>query len=72
MKIRVKVTPNSRREAVNTTGNIFLVQVKEPATEGRANKAVIKVLAEHFGVTKSQVSILTGSGSRNKTIEISL
>jgi uncharacterized protein (TIGR00251 family) len=71
MKIRVKATPNSKKEEVTKEGDIFLVRVKEPAREGKANLAVIKVLAGYFGVAKSQVSILSGFASRNKVIEIS-
>jgi uncharacterized protein (TIGR00251 family) len=71
MKIRVKVTPNSKKEEVIREDDIFLVRVKEPAKEGKANRAVIKVLAGYFGVAKSKVRILSGFASRNKTIEIS-
>jgi uncharacterized protein (TIGR00251 family) len=71
MKINVKVTPNSKKEDVTSKGDVFLVRVKEPAREGKANLAVIKVLAGYFGVGKSQVSILSGFASRNKVIEIS-
>jgi uncharacterized protein (TIGR00251 family) len=70
MKIRVRVTPNSKQEGVIKEGDIFLVRVKEPAKEGRANLAVINVLAEYFEVSKSHVSILGGFTSRNKVIEI--
>jgi uncharacterized protein (TIGR00251 family) len=65
------VTPNSKKEEVTRQGDTFLVRVKEPAREGKANVAVIKALAGYFGVAKSQVSILSGFTSRNKTIEIS-
>jgi uncharacterized protein (TIGR00251 family) len=71
MKIRVKVTPNSKKEEVTMEGDTFWVRVKEPAREGKANVAIIKALAGYFGVAKSQVSILSGFTSRNKTIEIS-
>jgi uncharacterized protein (TIGR00251 family) len=70
MKIQVKVKPNSKTQEVSQEGNSFAVKVKEPAREGRANQAVIKLLAEHFGVPKSQVRILSGFRSRNKEIEI--
>lgn len=70
MKIRVKVTPKSKREAVTSNGDIFLVRVKEPAREGKANQAVIRVLAEYFGITKNKVTIVGGLTSRNKVIEI--
>jgi len=50
--------------------NTLMVKVKEPPREGRANQALIKLLAEHFGVPKSQVRILSGFRNRNKVVEI--
>jgi uncharacterized protein (TIGR00251 family) len=70
MKIRAKVIPNSKVEGVVKKGDGFLIRVKEPAKEGRANKAVIKLLAEHFGVPQRQVVISSGFGSRSKVIEV--
>jgi uncharacterized protein (TIGR00251 family) len=70
MKIQVKVKPNSKTQEVSQEGNSFAVKVKEPAREGKANLAVIKLLAEHFGVPKSQVSIVSGLRSRTKVIEV--
>jgi len=70
MKIQVKVKPNSRTAEVSREGDSFIVKVKEPPREGRANQAVIKLLAEHFGIPQSQVRILSGLKSRNKVIEV--
>jgi uncharacterized protein (TIGR00251 family) len=70
MKIRVKVKPNSRTEEVSQEGDSFIVKVKEPPKQGKANQAVVKLLAEHFGVPQSQVRILSGFKSRNKAIEV--
>ena len=70
MKIRVKVKPSSKTEELGREGDSLIVKVKEPAKEGRANQAVITLLAEHFGVPKSKVRILSGFGSRNKVIEV--
>jgi len=70
MKIQVKVKPNSKTDEVSREGDSFIVKVKEPPKEGKANQAVIKLLAEHFGVPRSQVRILSGFKSRNKVIEV--
>jgi len=70
MKIQVKVKPSSKTEEVSQEGDTFIVKVKEPPKEGKAIQAVIKLLAEHFGVPQSQVRILSGFRSRNKVIEI--
>ncbi|MBM4447287.1 MAG: DUF167 domain-containing protein [Chloroflexi bacterium] len=71
MKVRVKVVPNSKTDEVIREGGGFLVRVKEPAKEGKANKAVIKLLADYFEVPQKQVTISSGFGSRDKVIEIS-
>ena len=70
MKIQVKVKPSSKTEEVSQEGDSFIIKVKEPPKEGKANQAVIKLLAEHFGVPKSQVRILSGFRSKNKVIEV--
>jgi uncharacterized protein (TIGR00251 family) len=70
MKIQVKVKPNSRIEELSREGDSFIVKVKEPPKEGKANQSVIKLLAEHFHVPRSHVRILSGFRSRNKVIEI--
>jgi uncharacterized protein (TIGR00251 family) len=70
MKIQVRVKPRSRTEELSREGDSYIVKVKEPAREGKANQAVIKLLAEHFSVPKSQIRILRGFRSRNKVIEI--
>ncbi|HUX48127.1 MAG TPA: DUF167 domain-containing protein [Dehalococcoidia bacterium] len=70
MKIQVKVKPNSKTDEVSREGDSFIVKVREPPKEGKANQAVIKLLAEHFSVPRSRVRILSGFGSRNKVIEV--
>jgi hypothetical protein len=70
MKIQVKVKPGSKTEELGREGDSFTVKVKEPPREGKANQAVIRLLAEHFSVPRSQVRILSGFRSRNKVIEV--
>ena len=70
MKIQVKVRPNSKTEEVSQEGDSFVVRVKEPPKEGKANQAIIKLLAQHFGVPQSQVRILSGFKTKHKVIEI--
>jgi uncharacterized protein (TIGR00251 family) len=70
VKIRVNVKPNSKTEELTHEGDNFTIRVKEPAREGKANLAVIKLLARHFGIPRSRVRILSGLKSRNKIIEI--
>ncbi len=51
--------------------NYFVVAVKEPAIEGKANCAIEKALAEYFKIPGSRVKIVSGQKSREKIAEIS-
>ena len=72
MKINVQARPGAREEKVEKIdeGN-FRVWVKEPPVQGKANAAIIRVLAGYFGVSQSQVRIISGYTSRAKIIAIS-
>lgn len=70
MKISVTVKPRAREEKVEKTDNGYLVYVREPAEENKANRALREVLSKYFGVSKSKISILSGLKSRHKIVEI--
>ena len=71
MKIDVRVKPNSRMEEVTQEGmSTFTVRTREPPIEGRANRAVVKLLAKHLGIRESQLRIVKGLKSKTKVIEI--
>jgi len=44
--------------------------VRERAVDGKANDAVIGVLANHLGVTRSRVELMSGTTSRMKRFRI--
>ena len=70
-QVKIRVVPNaSRNEVIEEPDGSLKVRVNAKAIEGKANKAVIEVLAEHFGVKKSQVRILAGEKGREKVLEI--
>ncbi len=71
MKIYVLVKPNAIANGIERTGeDKFTVRVKAKPEKGRANQAVIEVLAEYFGIAKTCVELLKGRSSRQKTFEI--
>ena len=73
MLIRVYVTPNAREaRVVKVSDNYFEVRVDEMAVGGRANKRLREILAEHFKVQKSRISILKGTKTRNKLVQVIL
>lgn len=48
----------------------FEVHLKQKPVDGKANEALIKVLAKHFGVRQNDVEIVSGFTSRVKIVEI--
>jgi UPF0235 protein mflv_3569 len=72
MKIPTTIKPNSRHreEVVVGSDGTYIIYTKAPAIEGRANAAAIKLLAKHFGVSKSQVRLLRGATSKYKVFDI--
>ncbi len=49
---------------------VLVVRVNAPALEGRANRAVCRLVAERLGVAPTQVTIARGERSRDKVIEV--
>ncbi len=71
MKVFLKTKPNSKQQKIEKIfENSFQIWVKEPAKQGKANKAVIKVLTDYFNVSKSSIRIISGIKYREKILEI--
>ncbi len=71
MRISVKVKANSKEEKVEQTGNNqFIIKVKAPAHEGKANSAMIKLLSKYFDIPKSMIIISKGKLCGNKIVDI--
>jgi uncharacterized protein len=69
--LRVKVKPNARAEAlVEQPDGSWLARVNAPPVDGKANAALIALVAAHFGVAKTRVHIRSGAGARLKTIDV--
>jgi len=56
---------------VGRHGSAWKVRVAAPPEDGRANAAVIRLLADAVGVPTRDVAILAGHASRDKTVELS-
>lgn len=69
-KIKVKVIANAKRERVVAQGEILKAYVSAPAVEGKANKALINLLAGYFKIKKSGIKIVSGEKSREKIVQI--
>lgn len=76
LQIRVRVTPNASADrigsvAADETGRGWLqVAVTAVPENGRANKAVVALLAKRWKLPKSSFALVRGATDRRKTFEI--
>jgi uncharacterized protein (TIGR00251 family) len=76
MLLAVKVTPNARKSEITGWSadeqgrRVLLVKLAAPAQEGKANKELIRFMADVLGCAKNQVSLQRGESSRTKVLEI--
>jgi len=71
MKIWVSVKSRAKRTALKKVSEgEYAASVQAPAREGKANQALIELLASYFSVPKSSVRLIRGESSRRKLVEI--
>jgi uncharacterized protein (TIGR00251 family) len=69
--LKLKVKPGSRvDELVELDDGSWQARVKAPPVDGKANQALIALVAAHFGVRKAQVTIKSGASGRLKLVTI--
>jgi uncharacterized protein len=69
--VAVFVQPRASRDAVvGIHGSALKVKVSAPALEGRANRAVERLLADRLDISSAAVKVVSGASSRSKRIEI--
>jgi uncharacterized protein (TIGR00251 family) len=69
--IAVRVQPRARRdEIVALRDDVLVVRVTAPALEGRANRALCRLLADRLGVALSRVNVVRGEHAREKLVRI--
>ncbi len=69
-RLRVRAHPGAKRNEIRVEGDTIHIWVTAPAREGKANRAIIELLAREMGVKKSEVSIVRGEHGREKIIEV--
>jgi len=69
--IQVKVKPNARASKLEELGDgTWFAEIKSPPIDGKANAELVALIAEHFGLRKSQVSVKSGASGRMKLVKI--
>ncbi|HLF42730.1 MAG TPA: DUF167 domain-containing protein [Acidimicrobiia bacterium] len=69
--LRVSVKPNAPTATLTESDDgTWRATVKAPPVDGKANRELCRLVAHHFGLRPSQVTIKSGAGGRVKTIVI--
>lgn len=71
MLIDVRVIPNAKKTAITQEEGRLKVYLTARPIEGKANKALIDVLSDHFDVPRSCIKIIRGDRTRDKVVEVS-
>jgi uncharacterized protein len=70
-RLRVRVSPGASRTAfAGRHGEAWKVRVTAPPEAGRANDAVVSLLADTLSLPRSSVTLVAGHGARDKVVEV--
>lgn len=71
-KIKIKVIPRSSLNVVvgEMADGTLKVKLTAPPVDGKANKALIELLADFYDTPKNKIKIVSGLTSKNKLVEI--
>jgi uncharacterized protein len=70
-RVEITVSPEAARtELVGRHGGGWRARVAAPPERGRANRALVELVAELTGVTRERVTVVAGAGSRRKLLEV--
>jgi len=70
-RIRVRLHARARKdELVGVRHGVLLARVSAPPVDGRANRALCRLIARRAGVAPSMVTIVSGERARDKLIRV--
>ena len=71
LTLTLHVQPGAKRtDVAGLHGEALKIRLAAPPIEGRANEALLKFIAEAFGVPQRQVELKQGGQSRHKVVAI--
>jgi len=68
--IQVKVIPNAKKNEILEHNQGLKVRITAPPVEGKANKLLVKLLADYFSCRKSEIKIIKGKKTKTKIIQV--
>jgi len=68
--VDVRVHPRARRRALEAAAGALKASVTAPPEDGRANDAVIALLAQQWRLPKSAFAVIKGAAARDKTLSV--
>lgn len=69
--LAIRVQPRAKRtEVAGERGGVVVIRVSAPPVDGKANEAVVRLIARHLRVPKSAVAIVRGQGARDKQVRV--
>jgi hypothetical protein len=70
-RVAVRLRPRARGdELLGFADGVVRAQVTAPPAEGRANRALCRLIAKRLGIAPSRVAVVRGSKSRDKVVEV--
>jgi uncharacterized protein (TIGR00251 family) len=70
-RLKLRVSPGARRPGIaGRHGDAWKIRVAEPPEDGRANEAVLRLLAETLDVPRANVSLVSGHAARDKIVTL--
>ena len=70
-RLKVKVVPgSSRNEIVGRLGDALKIKVTAPPERGKANEAVVEILANRLGIGTDDIVVVSGHSSPSKVLAI--
>ena len=70
-RLRLRVSPGARSaEVIGRHGEAWKVRVAAPAEAGRANEAVVRLLADALSLPRDAVTLVSGHGARDKIVQL--
>ncbi|WP_438986505.1 DUF167 domain-containing protein [Marivivens donghaensis] len=69
-EIAVRVTPKASRDRILVEDDTIRVYVTTVPEDGKANKAVVKLLSKALGVPKTRLDLIRGATTRDKVFRI--